>query len=104
MSDKQEAPKKKRNGKKILFAGLLVLLLGGGGVGAAVYAGNAGLIFGASREPAGPERPHLVPRDGVSQAEADRYYSPTGDKRPDPAKFQATYYPLVEKFTANLGG
>ena len=104
MSDTQEAPKKKRNGKKILFAGLLVLLLGGGGVGAAVYAGNAGLLFGGSGgAPAEPDRPHLVLRDGVPEAEAARYFSPHGDKRADPAKFQATYYPLVEKFTANLG-
>ena len=102
MSETEEAPKKKRNGKKILFAGILVLLLGGGGVGAAVYAGQLPPLFGGGG-PAEPDHPHLVPRDGVSSAEAARYYSPTGDKRPDPAKFQATYYPLTEKFTANLG-
>ena len=104
MSEKQEEPKKKRNGKKILFAGLLVLLLGGGGVGAAVYAGKSDLIFGGSGgAPVEPDRPKLVLRDGVPEAEAARYFSATGEKRPDPAKFQATYYPLVEKFTANLG-
>jgi flagellar FliL protein len=102
MSDTEEAPKKRRNSKKILLAGLIVVLLGGGGVGAAVYAGKAEMLFGSSA-PAEPDRPHLVLREGVSEAEAARYFSPTGDKRPNPAKFQASYYPLVEKFTANLG-
>lgn len=102
MSDKEEAPKKKRRGKKILFVTLLVLLVGGGGAGAALYAGNAGLLF-ADHAPSAPDRPQLVPRDGVSEAEAAHYHSSTGDKRPDPSKFQATYYPLEEKFTANLG-
>jgi flagellar FliL protein len=61
-------------------------------------------MIGASAKAAEPDRPRLVPRDGVSESEVARYFSPTGDKRPDPAKFQATYYPLKENFTSNLRG
>jgi flagellar FliL protein len=73
--------------------------LGGGGAGAAVFAGI--LPFG-HHGPTGPDRPHLVPRAGVSESEAARYASSTGDVRPDPGKFQASYYPLHDQFTANL--
>jgi flagellar FliL protein len=59
-------------------------------------------MVGGSGKPSEPDRPRLVPRDGVSETEVARYFSPTGDKRPDPSKFQATYYPLKENFTANL--
>lgn len=91
-------PKKKGKGKKILLLTLGILLVGGGGAGAALY---AGLISGGHAGPAKPETPLLVPRDGVSETEAARYYHPTGD-RPDASKFQASYYPLTENFTANL--
>nr|WP_295371445.1 flagellar basal body-associated FliL family protein [uncultured Sphingosinicella sp.] len=100
MSDAENpTPKKKGKGKKILLLTLGLLLVGGGGAGAALY---AGLISGGHAGPAKPETPHLVPRDGVSEGETARYYHPTGDKHPDPAKFQASYYPLTENFTANL--
>ena len=96
-----EPTKKKGKGKKILLLGGLALLLGGGGAGAALYAG--GMIGGGSGEAkADPDKPHLVPRDGVSESEAARYYSPTGDKRVDAAKFEASYYTLEDNFTANL--
>jgi flagellar FliL protein len=100
MSDAENpTPKKKGKGKKILVITLGLLLIGGGGAGAALY---AGLISGGHAGPAKPETPLLVPRDGVSETEAARYYHPTGDRRPDPSKFQASYYPLTENFTANL--
>jgi flagellar FliL protein len=98
MSDKEKPPKKKR-GKKLLLMGTGLLLLVGGGAGAAVYAGVG--PFG-HHAPTGPDRPHLVPRPGVSEGEAARYASSNGDVRPDPAKFQASYYPLHDNFTANL--
>jgi flagellar FliL protein len=101
MSDTATSPKKK-GGKKILLILAALAVLGGGGAGAALYASNAGLIGGGSHEPAGPETPHLVLKAGVSETEAARYYSPTGDKRVDGTKFQATYYPLSESFTSNL--
>lgn len=98
MSDKEKPPKKKR-GKKLVVMGGGLLLLAGGGAGAAVYAGV--LPFG-HHGAAGPDRPHLVPRPGVSESEIARYASPTGDVRPDPTKVEASYYPLHENFTANL--
>lgn len=100
MSDTEKAPAKgKGKGKKLLLIGGALLLLGGGGAGAAVYAGV--LPFG-HRGPTGPDRPHLVARSGVSEADIARYSSSNGDVRPDPAKFEASYYPLHDNFTANL--
>lgn len=93
------AKKKGGKGKKILVLTVGLLLLGGGGAGAALY---AGLIGGGHAGPPKPETPLLVPREGVSESDAARYYHPTGDKRPDPAKFMASYYPLEDQFTANL--
>ncbi len=99
MSDKEATPPKKGGkGKKMALLAGGALLLGGGGAGAAIYAGGLG---GAS-QPKGPDRPKLVPRDGVSESDAARYYSPTGDKRVDPAKFEATYYTMKDSFTSNL--
>jgi flagellar FliL protein len=101
MSDTEKSPKKKGKGKKIfLLLGSLILL--GGGGGAALYASNAGLIGGGGHAPPEPERPSLVLREGVSDSEAARYFSRTGDKRVDGTKFQASYYPLTEQFTSNL--
>ena len=102
MSDTEAPTKKKGKGKKfiLLLGGLL--LLGGAGAGAGLYASNAGLIGGGNRAPAEPERPSLVLRDGVSESEAARYFSSTGDKRVDGTKFKASYYPLAGTFTSNL--
>jgi flagellar FliL protein len=101
MSDAENPtpPKKKGKGKKILLTTAALLLLGGGGAGAALY---AGLLPVGHSEPDRPETPRLVPREGVSDTEAALHYHPTGDKRPDASKFQASYYPLGENFTANL--
>lgn len=101
MSDAENPtpPKKKGKAKKILVLTFGLLLLGGGGAGAALYAG----LIGGEVGPAKPETPLLVPREGVSESEAARHYHPTGDKHPDPAKFMASYYPLTDQFTANLG-
>jgi len=98
MSDKEKAPKKKGK-KKLLLMGGAAILLAGGGAGAAVYAGV--LPFG-HHGPAGPDRPHLVPRTGVSEGQIARYESSNGDVRPDPTLVQASYYPLHDNFTANL--
>jgi flagellar protein FliL len=92
-------PVKKAGKKKLLLIGTTLLLLGGGGAGAALFA--TGMVGGKSG-PAQPDRPQLVPREGVSEYDAARYFSPTGDKKVDPTKFQATYIPLKDKFTSNL--
>lgn len=99
MSDEKPTPKKGGRGKKILLVTVGLLVLAGGGAGAALY---AGLISGGHSGPPKPETPLLVPRENVSESEAARYYHPTGDKRADPTKFQASYYPLADQFTANL--
>lgn len=102
MSETENPPKKKGKGKKIFVLLGSLALLGGGG-GAALYASNVGLIGGGGNAaPPEPERPSLVLREGVSESEAARYYSRTGDKRVDGTKFQASYYPLTEQFTSNL--
>ena len=100
MSDTEAPPKKKKKGKKILLIVGLVLVVVGGGAAGALYAGGG--LTGGDHGPVEPERPKLVPREGVSEAEAARYYSPTGDKRPDPTKFQASYETLGDNFTSNL--
>ena len=97
-AEKTPAPKKGK-GKKLIIIGGALLLLGGGGAGAALFA--MGMV-GGQQGPKQPERPQLVPRDGVSEYDAAKYFSPTGDKKVDPAKFVASYYPLEDKFTANL--
>lgn len=102
MSDKETPPKKKGKGKKIILVLLGLGVLGGGGAGAALYASNAGLIGGGTSKPHEPERPNLVPKEGVSESEAARYWSPNGDKKVDGTKFKASYYPLTENFTSNL--
>jgi len=99
MSDTEKAPRKRGKGKKLIVAGGAVLLLGGGGAGAAAYAGIG--PFGHHGK-SGPDRPHLVPRSGTSEADVERYDSPNGDAHPDPGKFEASYYPLHDNFTANL--
>ncbi|HEX4739493.1 MAG TPA: flagellar basal body-associated FliL family protein [Allosphingosinicella sp.] len=101
MSDTEKAPppRKKGKGKKLIVVGGAVLLLGGGGAGAAAYAGIG--PFGHHGK-SDPDRPHLVPRSGTSEAEIERYDSPAGDAHPDPGKFEASYYPLHDNFTANL--
>jgi flagellar FliL protein len=104
MSDTEQKPKKKGKFKKILLWTVLIAAVGGGGVGAGLYA--SGMLPGAGRTSKAPEidpdLPHLVPRDGTSDAEAAKYASAHGDKSPDPTKFKASYYPLADNFTMNL--
>ena len=102
MSDTETPPKPKKKLRKFILLGGLTLVLGGGGLGAGLYA--TGFSLGGSGPAVDPAKPHLVPRDGVSQAEAARHWSADGDKPVDPAKFKATYYPIEENFTANLRG
>jgi len=102
MSDEKKA-KKKGKGKKLLLIAIVTAVVGAGGAAGAYYTGNAQLLHIGNGH-AEPDRPQLVLRDGVAASVAQRYFSPTGDVRPDPSKFEATYYPLGENFTANLQG
>ncbi|WP_106639013.1 flagellar basal body-associated FliL family protein [Allosphingosinicella vermicomposti] len=104
MSDTEKPAKKPGKMKKILLMTVLIVGIGGGGVGAGLYAG--GMLPGAggkSHAPViDPNQPHLVPRDGTSEADAAKYHSAQGDKSPDPRLFKASYYPLEQNFTVNL--
>lgn len=91
------APKPKKSKKLLLLVGGAVVLFGGAGGG--LYA--SGMIGGGGHK-AEKDLPHLVLREGVDEDEAEKYASPTGDKKADPEKFQASYFELKEKFTSNL--
>lgn len=103
MSESEKPAKKPGKMKKILLMTILVVGVGGGGVAGGLYAG--GMLPGGGGHAApviDPNLPHLVPREGTSEAEAAKYHSEHGDKSPDPRKFQASYYPMEENFTVNL--
>lgn len=89
---------KKPRKKKFILIGLGLVVFGGGGVGAGLWAG----IIGHHKSAAELNRPHLVAREGVSAADVERYSTRDGSGRPDPTKFNASYYPIKESFTANL--
>lgn len=119
MATKKAAPaapeKKKKSGKKVfLFLGLGSLLLVGGGIGAGVYASHQLSSSKAIKED--PDRPKLVARvEGAAaptEGEAGESKEPppkigtvsvTSDKvQVDPKKYEVTYVPLEQPFTANL--
>lgn len=104
MSEKQEPAKKTGKGKKIFLIGAGVVALGGGSAAAALYATTGSLTGGGGHEAPDPNLPHLVVRPGVSESEAARYFSRTGEKKVDGSKFQPTYHPVADTLTANLSG
>jgi flagellar protein FliL len=94
-----EAPAKKP--RRLLRAVLGVVVLGGAAAGGALYAQTAGLIQvpGLGGAPAeDPNKPHLVPREGVTPTN----YDVVGERPVDASKFQISYYPIEENFTSNL--
>src|SRR3546814_19554035 len=99
MSGEEKMAKRPGKKKKLIVIGAALLGSVGGGVGAGLYA--TGAIAGESSH-VDPNLPQLVLREGVDESVAVKYFSPTGDKSPDPTKFVASYYPLGEQFTVNL--
>src|SRR3546814_10841754 len=99
MSDEEKLAKKPGKKKKLIVIGAALLVIVGGGVGAGLYA--TGAIAGESSH-VDPNLPQLVLREGDDESVAVKYFSPTGDKSPDPTKFVASYYPLGEQCTDNL--
>lgn len=108
------AEPKKRGKLKIALLTLTgAALLIGGGVGAGVYASHALLQAGPAED---PSRPKLVqrsengdisasPEGGESKEPAPKFgtVSVTNDRvTVDPRKFEVTYVPLDQPFTANL--
>jgi flagellar FliL protein len=109
-----EQPKKKRSKLKILlFGGIGALVLIGGGIAGGVYATQSLSPSGAHED---ANRPKLVARsdDGGSSAPAEGGESKepapkigtvsviNDTVRVDPRKFEVTYVPLDQAFTANL--
>ena len=98
-----EAPakKKKKGGKmkKLMFFLVTMIVIGGGGVGAGLWATQAGYVGqkAHAKEADDPTKPKLVLREGV---EAPQTIGK--GRRPDPRKYQASYYPIEETFTSNL--
>lgn len=111
MSDATPAaakPKKKGGMKKILVMAVAVLGLLGGGIGAGIYAAGSGMVGGAHAAEAkeDPNKPKLVERHEGEGGE----HPPTpsghggggGEEAIDTSRYQATYYPMEQSFTANL--
>lgn len=98
MDQKEAAPAKKPRK-------LLRLLMGGGvlagaAAGGLFYAQAAGFIQvpGMSASHEDPDKPHLVPREGVTPTS----YVVNGDRPVEAKQFQVTYFPLKDNFTSNL--
>lgn len=100
MSDTEKPARKAGKTKKMLLIGGGVLVIAGGGVGAGLYASSS--ITRSPEAEAHADLPQLVLREGVDESVALKFASATGDARPDPSKFKASYYPLGEQFTVNL--
>ena len=105
---KKEAPataapappaKKPRRIGRVLIMLLGAVILGGGGLGAALYASGVLDTGGAEAN-----RPHLVPREGVSSALIAEGEAQARSGRINPQVFQATYHQLENNFTSNLSG
>lgn len=106
-------PKKRGKLKIVFFAGIGAILLIGGGVGAGVYASHAFSLGGPVED---PNRPKLVERSKSSEPAASGEGGENKEPAPkigtvsvtsdtvavDPRKFEVTYVPLDQPFTANL--
>lgn len=116
MSAKKAVPaapsKKTGKAKVVLLATIGALLLVGGGIGAGVYASR---FLAGARSIEDPNRPKLVVRSETAQPSGE---PEGGQKEPapkigtvsvtsdtvkvDPRRFEVTYVPLEQPFTANL--
>lgn len=105
-------PTKAAGGKKWLLIGLGALLLAGGSAGAAIYFTGGLAPKGAAED---PNRPKLVlrsnePEEPAAEGEGDKEVPlkegtvsvPNDRIKVDPAKYEVTYFPIEQPFTANL--
>ena len=109
-------PKEKPKGKvkKIVLIGASSIILLGAGIGGGVY--YAGGIIGSGHADEDPNRPKLVERSAIEDAD-ETSEGGEGKEPPmkvgtvsvksdtakiDPKKYAATYLPLDQNFTANL--
>ncbi|RST31564.1 flagellar basal body-associated FliL family protein [Sphingomonas ginkgonis] len=109
----ETTPPKKRGKMKMLLIGGGAFVLLGGGAGAGVYASRLMSPAGPAED---PNRPKLVVRGDVPEASSEGEggeskepapkigtVSVTSDNVPvDPRKYDVTYVPLEQPFTANL--
>jgi flagellar protein FliL len=114
MSKDEKAVVKPKGGKlkKLILAGGAGLVLIGAGVGAGVYASGAGLA-GHAGQHEDPNRPMLVERsteeaaapegDGKESTPKTGTVSVKSDRQVvDPKRYEVTYFPIEQSFTANL--
>ena len=107
----KDGPKSGGKKKLLLMAGG-ALLLAGGSAGAAIYA-TGGLAPKAAKDD--PNRPKLVlrseePAEPTTEGEGDKdavlkegtVSVPNDRIKVDPAKYEITYFPVEQPFTANL--
>lgn len=112
MSKSEKNQTKAAGGKKWLLIGLGALLLAGGSAGAAIYITGGFAPKGAAED---PNRPKLVlrseePEEPAAEGEGDKQAPlkegtvsvPNDRIKVDPAKYEATYFPIEQPFTANL--
>jgi flagellar FliL protein len=108
----KETAKQGGGAKKIVLLGLGALLLAGGSAGAAIYFTGG---FAPEHKKEDPNRPKLVkrsdePAEPPAEGEAggepplkEGTVSVTSDRvKVDPAKYEITYIPIEQPFTANL--
>ncbi len=111
-----DAPAKAGRANKLILYAVGALVLVGGGIGAGVYATGAGLA-GSKAAAEDPNRPKLVARsheedsgseggeggEGKEAAPKVGTVSVKSDRTPvDPRKYEVTYFPVEQSFTANL--
>lgn len=112
MSKSEKNQTKAAGGKKWLFIGLGAVLLAGGSAGTAIYITGGMAPKGAAED---PNRPKLVlrseePAEPTAEGEGDKEAPlkegtvsvPNDRIKVDPAKYEATYFPIEQPFTANL--
>jgi flagellar protein FliL len=114
----EDAANKPKTGrlKKLILLGSSAVILVGGGIGAGVYASGAGLMRSAKSHE-DPNRPKLVERsdegegasgsgeegEGKEPAVKVGTVAVKSDRVPvDPKKYDVTYFPIEQSFTANL--
>ncbi len=110
---KGDEGKKPGKAKKLIIFGLAATVLVGAGAGAGIY---AGMGHGEEKEKEDPNRPKLVLRSEEPAEEAggeggeEKEPAPkigtvsvANDRAPvDPRKYEVTYFPIEQQFTANL--
>ncbi len=104
--------KKPGKAKKLIVLGLAATVLVGVGAGAGIY---AGIGQGEVKEKEDPHRPKLVlrseePEEQSAEGGEEKEPAPkigtisvANDRAPvDPRKYEITYFPIEQQFTANL--